>query len=120
MTPADFGLDLDDLDGPGYAAPLQVVDDRAFEGLQARQVIEAAATLSPLPVLAVAVLADARSMAESRSLESAVSVECVDLSGEYSETFRSLATSLAAAHANISEANLFFDELTEGNEVFDG
>lgn len=59
-------------------------------------------------------------MAEARSAGAAASVECVDLSGKYPKTFRSLTTSLPAAHANISEANLFFDELTHGDQIFDG
>lgn len=122
-APADFSSpvdnDPDDFD-PGYSVPLHVVDDEAFAGITAADLVHAAELSEAARMRGYAILVDARSVAEAAADGGRASVEIVDLARISGQSFRCVATSVATVHANLSTGNLFFDEFTTGDEVFDG
>ncbi|QSR24359.1 hypothetical protein CFH99_01810 [Nocardioides aromaticivorans] len=122
-TPVDFSSpidnDPDDFD-PGYSVPLDVIDDPAFAGITAADLVHAAELSEAAGMRGYAILVDTRSVAEAAGDGGLASVEIVDLARIPGQTFLCLATSVATVHANLSTGNLFFDEFTTGDEVFDG
>jgi hypothetical protein len=111
-----------EVDGPGfdggYVPNIQPVQDRAFEGATG----ESLARLADGQTYGYLILADSRSMRESAGGD--LTVALVDLSVEAEDTeefgwvlgreFRSDVTEVASIEANLSIANMDFDEFADG------